>query len=88
MTPVRKAGEPHPDTYVVCLECGKQFLYDMQEMRMGKPVPVSPTDGVLYEEPPASKTKKLGYAALALPLAWGVSSVFKRFKKSGDDRKL
>ena len=36
MTPVGKLGAPHGDTYVVCLDCGKQFDYDAKEMRIGK----------------------------------------------------
>jgi len=29
MTPVSKGGVPQGDTYVVCLDCGKQFSYDL-----------------------------------------------------------
>ena len=85
MTPATKAGEPSADTYVVCLECGKQFLYDMKEMRVGKAVPVSPTDGVLPENMPPSKTKKVGQAAVASALIAGVA--FKWLKKSADPDK-
>jgi hypothetical protein len=28
-------------TYVVCLDCGKEFAYDWQSMRVGQPVPAS-----------------------------------------------
>jgi hypothetical protein len=44
MTPGRKgAGQPAPGaarngTYVVCLDCGKEFAYDWTEMRVGQPV--------------------------------------------------
>jgi hypothetical protein len=44
LTPGRKsAGHPAPGaarigTYVVCLECGKEFAYDWSEMRVGQPV--------------------------------------------------
>ena len=44
MTPARtSAGLPTPAasrfaTYVVCLDCGKEFGYDWQEMRVGQPV--------------------------------------------------
>jgi hypothetical protein len=34
MTPVHKPGSSAP-TYVVCLDCGKQFAYDWKEMRLG-----------------------------------------------------
>jgi DNA-directed RNA polymerase subunit RPC12/RpoP len=36
VTPVSKTGEPPGEAYVVCLECGKQFTYDVIEMRIGK----------------------------------------------------
>jgi len=85
MTPAKKAGEPGADTYVVCLECGKQFLYDMKEMRVGKAVPVSPSDGVLHDDMPPPKNKKLRNAAVAsaVPIAF---MAFKWLKK-GDSRK-
>jgi hypothetical protein len=35
LTPKRKR-----DMYVVCLECGQEFSYDWNEMRIGQPVPV------------------------------------------------
>ncbi|MEO8595700.1 MAG: hypothetical protein ABI759_20440 [Candidatus Solibacter sp.] len=35
---VTKPGEPHAHTYVVCLDCGKQFEYDPETMRLGKAV--------------------------------------------------
>jgi hypothetical protein len=44
----RNAGFSAPaaarsNTYVVCLECGKEFAYDWQAMRIGEPVTVSAT---------------------------------------------
>ena len=46
LTPNRRHGFPAPGagrsgTYVVCLDCGKEFAYDWNEMRLGAPV-VSP----------------------------------------------
>ena len=40
MTPARKVGmsNSHNATYVVCLDCGKEFDYNWQEMRIGQPV--------------------------------------------------
>jgi hypothetical protein len=42
LTPSRKSHAfPAPAatrTYVVCLDCGKEFAYDWEEMRMGAPV--------------------------------------------------
>jgi hypothetical protein len=52
MTPVRKksAGwrdETHAETYVVCLECGKQFVYDWENMRLGRAVEIA--DGAAHD---------------------------------------
>jgi len=32
------SGATRHDTYVVCLDCGKEFGYDWKQMRVGKPV--------------------------------------------------
>ena len=36
VTPIARAGEPPEQSYVVCLDCGKKFAYDMKAMRIGK----------------------------------------------------
>jgi hypothetical protein len=42
LTPVRKKNDTSPaETYVVCLECGRQFTYDWENMRLGKVVDLS-----------------------------------------------
>jgi hypothetical protein len=44
MTPGRRNGAPtgknatQLGTYVVCLDCGKEFAYDWRTMRVGNPV--------------------------------------------------
>ena len=42
ITPVRKKAGFIDDTrigaYVVCLDCGKEFAYDWESMRIGRPV--------------------------------------------------
>lgn len=38
ITPVHKAGEAAGITYVACLDCGKQLHYDLEAMRIGKPI--------------------------------------------------
>jgi hypothetical protein len=43
ITPGRRpvvAGVHRHGTYVVCLECGREFRYDWNEMRIGEPVSV------------------------------------------------
>lgn len=71
ITPVSRPGVPSGETYVVCLDCGKQFSYDWQAMRIGKPVEASPTAGVLPHDMPKPPRTKVKYALLgsAVPLA-------------------
>ncbi len=38
VSPPSKPGGPKGETYVVCLDCGKHFAYDMKTMQIGKPV--------------------------------------------------
>lgn len=42
VTPVARHGEAGGETYVVCLECGKRFSYDTQNMRVGKQIVEAP----------------------------------------------
>ena len=70
ITPVSKAGVPHGDTYVVCLDCGKQFIYDLKKMRIDKPVHSTEAAGVLHPNMPKPRTSKLKLAALASACRW------------------
>jgi len=49
ITPLRKLGDHRQETYVSCLECGKQYHYDLENMRMGTAIvptlPVEPSYG-------------------------------------------
>jgi hypothetical protein len=84
VTPVTKAGVPSGQSYVVCLECGKQFAYDLDEMRIGKPLPASHATGVLPPDMPKSK-RKLKYALWAsLPLALLAGSLLRNNRKPGE----
>ena len=85
ITPTSKEFDRSGETYVVCLECGKQFSYDLAAMRIGKPSPASPTETVA----PAGKSKwskKVRYAALVslIPLAWLVGKSVKRPSKNSE----
>ena len=62
MTPVRKKSaigqdETPPETYVVCLECGKQFVYDWENMRIGQAADIA--DGA----PPDTDAAKIPFRA-------------------------
>ena len=36
VAPITKAGQPHSQAYVVCLDCGKQFEYDLKKCVLGR----------------------------------------------------
>jgi hypothetical protein len=40
MTPFHKPGTPPGNSYVACLGCGRQFHYDVVNMRMGSRIHV------------------------------------------------
>jgi DNA-directed RNA polymerase subunit RPC12/RpoP len=87
VTPVSKRGVPHGQTYVVCLDCGKQFAYDLEQMRVGRPLESSRDVGVLHPNMPAPD-RKLKYALWAsLPLAFLAGAFLRNNRKpknSGD----
>ncbi len=44
ITPVHRPGTPASETYVACLECGRRFPYDTQNMRIvagPRPIPLA-----------------------------------------------
>jgi hypothetical protein len=46
ITPARRgtiSGPAKSGTYVVCLDCGKEFAYNWKEMRLGQPVTIPVT---------------------------------------------
>ena len=84
VSPVSKAGQPQGETYVVCLDCGKQFHYDVREMKIGKPVESSRDRGVLHPEMPKPRNGKMKYALWAsVPLALFGAAVLKGGKSRG-----
>ena len=76
LTPVTKAGVPHGETYVVCLDCGKQFAYDFKEMRVGHAIERTHGGSVIPKDLPAAHNTKLKFAlGLSVPLAVLIGSV-------------
>src|SRR5437867_8365687 len=69
MTPVSRKGVPETGTYVVCLDCGKQFAYDLNVMRVGKPLEAAPASGVASGPP--KPPNKFRYAAAAAAMSIG-----------------
>jgi len=70
LTPVNRQDGPHVDTYVVCLDCGKQFEYDLKEMRLGKAIDPSHQASVIPSDTPRDSKSRMKYAvAAAAPVA-------------------
>ena len=88
ITPVSKGGVPHGDTYVVCLDCGKQFAYDLTKMRIGKPVVSTELTGVLHHDMPQPRKSRLKMAliASALPVGWLLGVAWKSTRKRPEDK--
>ena len=78
VAPITKAGQPHSQSYVVCLDCGKQFEYDLKEMRMGKAINHSHDAGVVPPNLPKPREAKMKYALMAaVPAAVVLGAVLK-----------
>jgi hypothetical protein len=83
VAPVTKAGQPHSQSYVVCLDCGKQFEYDLKEMRIGKAIDHSRDAGVVPPDLPKPFTTSVKYALLAaVPAAVVLSAALTGKKKT------
>ena len=81
VAPVTKAGQPPSQSYVVCLDCGKQFEYDINEMRMGKVIDHSNDACVVPKDMPLPPATKVKYALLAAVPAAVVLGVVLKAKK-------
>jgi DNA-directed RNA polymerase subunit RPC12/RpoP len=82
VAPIPKAGQPHAQSYVFCLNCGEQFEYDLDEMRIGKAVDRPHDASVAPPNPAVSRKSKVKYALLTvLPAAVMLGVVLKRKKK-------
>jgi hypothetical protein len=79
LRPATKPGEPPEDMYVVCLDCGKRFHYDWEQMRVGEEVEDP------ERAPEVRKKPRLPYilAVSTLPFLWiiGKMAVGKRHSK-------
>jgi hypothetical protein len=88
-TPVSQTGVAHDKTYVVCLDCAKQFAYDLGTMRIGKAIGETHDHSVVHESVPHTLESKIKYAlaGAGVPLALLLGSkllrrISKREKKS------
>jgi hypothetical protein len=87
LSAIAKSGVPQKQTYVVCLDCGKQFAYDIQKMKIGKAIDPSDEHSVVPPEAASKpRSSKLAWLAAAVPLGMliGSSLKTKRPAKTGD----
>ena len=86
LTPARTSGSGPAQTYVVCLDCGKQFTYDWKSMQRGERVDLGADSP---EVKPKAAKSKLRYVAWisAVPVAWLAVSAAKARKRARSDRK-
>jgi hypothetical protein len=84
ITPVRKPGVPSGETYVVCLDCGKQFAYDWDHMRIGELIEKAHDSGVLHPDMPGPVKTKMKYALIgsAVSLAVLLSGALARKRRA------
>jgi len=81
-TPVSQKGVPQGNSYVVCLDCGKQFEYDLSAMRIGKVIDVSHDGSVVPKAIATPSKSKMKYAvAVAAPVAAVVIGAMLKTKK-------
>jgi hypothetical protein len=90
LSAVTKTGEPRGGTYVVCLDCGKQFPYDVSAMKVGKAAAADPNAGVLHPPVVPPPKSKLRYAvwASAIPAAFFLGKALKKQRKPSPEREL
>ena len=81
MAPITKAGQPYSQSYVVCLDCGKQFEYDLNQMRIGKAIDRSHDACIVPKVTSSPRTTKVKYALLASVPAAVVLGAILRAKK-------
>jgi DNA-directed RNA polymerase subunit RPC12/RpoP len=82
VAPITKAGQPHSQSYVVCLDCGKQFEYDLKEMRIGRAIDHSHDASIVPPNLPKPRNTKIKLALLAaVPAAVVLGAVLRGNKK-------
>ena len=72
ITRVTKPGVSGGETTVVCLDCGQQFAYDWNHMRVGKPIVASQESGVLRPDMPGPAKTKVKYALIGSAVSFAV----------------
>src|SRR6266571_4008451 len=85
LTQARKTDADASEIYVVCLDCGKQFVYDWEHMRIEKPVDIAAASvGAEGPRIPFKTKRALRYLAWAsaVSAAWAVGRAVKSRRRS------
>ena len=80
LTPARTTGSGPAQTYVVCLDCGKQFNYDWKSMQRGERVDLSADPPEVKPKAAKSKLRYVAWAT-AVPVAWLVANAAAKARK-------
>ena len=84
-TPVAAQGAARPETYVVCLDCAKQFAYDLTAMRIGRAIDHSHHACVMPPDRARPRGTKLVYAlGVAAPVAVLAAAALKSMRPTND----
>jgi hypothetical protein len=87
-TPLGEEGVPRRESYVVCLDCTRQFTYNLKEMRIGKMIDRSHDASVLAQSMPRPRKTQLAYALeMAVPLLMLVGAGLRVRKSERDKRR-
>lgn len=88
ITPVHKVGTPPGETYVVCLDCTKQFAYDVENMQIGKPIGQAHDSYVLpRDSKPRHTVLKVALGVATVPLAVLAGSVLSVRHRNSEKKK-
>lgn len=80
-TPLGVQGVPRRETYVVCLDCTKQFAYDWTAMRVGKAFDHAHDAYVIPPDMASPRKCKLAHAlGVAVPVAVLAAAVLKTMR--------
>lgn len=84
-TPLGAQGSPRRETYVVCLDCTKQFAYDWTAMRVGKAISTTNDACVIPPDMSRPRKKELAYAlGVAVPGAVLAAAALKTIRLASE----
>jgi hypothetical protein len=84
-TPLGVQGVPRRETYVVCLDCTRQFAYDWTAMRVGKAIYYTHDACVIPPDMAGPRKSKLAYPlGVAVSVAVLAAAALKTMRPAGE----